>query len=77
MKKEIVDRTSGDMWQTTSREDIKQFYSEKIKEILEDIRPERRCLDDFPITGDAVQTTFTIIWNQVSEEVNKKISEML
>ena len=35
--KEFVDRISGDMWQTTSREEIKQFISQAIDKIKEEM----------------------------------------
>lgn len=35
--KEFVDKISGDMWQTTSREDIKSFIHSEIRRALNEV----------------------------------------
>lgn len=68
--KEFVDRISGDMWQTTSREEIKQFISQAINQTREETLKELiREYQDNELDGKEYDFYFSI--RAKIDELNK------
>jgi hypothetical protein len=84
--KEFVDKISGDMWQTTLREDIKSFIHSEIRRALESVVPEKCEVPSLPKTNklgtlnNAQQTVLHIgrtNYNKAIEDINSNIKEYL
>jgi len=72
--KEFVDRISGDMWQTTSREKIKQFISKAIDQTREETIKEVENI--LPRESKYLDNSVDIGWNDCLEQIKLSLNNL-